>query len=132
MIWQLTQYNLTKLFQMNRWLNATRDILQKKPNEYFGQPNTLALLSFVSWIKTRLIVFKVWIHKAVKLPVLITHAGTDAADSHWFTMSIIRHILNLKLFKNVDFFISKEINNFNNFLTGFNITWWHFPPSCDI
>ena len=36
LIQQLLQYNLTKLFPMK--LKTTRAILQKKPNELFGQP----------------------------------------------------------------------------------------------
>ena len=41
LIWQVPQYNLTKLFQMKlKKLSATRSILWKKTSEIFGQPNT--------------------------------------------------------------------------------------------
>ena len=41
-------YNLTKLFQMKlRQRSATRAILQKKPNETFGQPNTFYITALL-------------------------------------------------------------------------------------
>ena len=51
LIWQLPQYNLTKLFQMKLETTALRAILREKKTKVFGQPNISTLNRLVNFYK---------------------------------------------------------------------------------
>ena len=86
LIWQLSQYNLTKLFQMK--LKTTKcyyTILWKKINELFGQPNIYSKIAAYSQIW--LFVIQIWLLSGrIYCCYQIRHVGYFCC---WFTWFVV-------------------------------------------